>query len=163
AARADAVVLTGARWHGGLSPGPALAQALAPFGFGGPGFASATEIGAARLRDGRALPAGERVLLVSGLARPKELARAARGAGYDVAGELRFADHHPYPEASLARIRRAYAESGAAAVLTSGKDRVKLHGRLELPLAELPVRADPEPAFWEWLDGALAALPGRAA
>jgi tetraacyldisaccharide 4'-kinase len=162
AARAHAVVLTGAGWSGGLSPGPALAQALGPFGFRGPGFASATAAGPARLRDGRALPAGTRVLLVSGLARPEEFARAARAAGHEVVGELRFADHHAYPETSLARIRRAFAQNGAAAVLTTGKDRVKLLGRLELPLAELPVRAEPEPAFWQWLDGEVDALRGRS-
>ena len=72
----------------------------------------------------------------------------------------RLPDHHAYPEPSLARIRRAFAESGAAAVLTTGKDRVKLLGRLDLPLAELPVRADPEPAFWRWLDEALVPLLG---
>jgi hypothetical protein len=43
-------------------------------------------------------------------------------------------------------------------VLTTSKDRVKLHGRLDAPLAELPIRAEPEPAFWEWLDGALGSL-----
>jgi hypothetical protein len=47
-------------------------------------------------------------------------------------------------------------------VLTTVKDRVKLLGRLELPLAELPVRAEPEPAFWEWLDGRLAGLVAGA-
>ncbi|HEX9670753.1 MAG TPA: hypothetical protein VGC93_14875, partial [Thermoanaerobaculia bacterium] len=52
-------------------------------------------------------------------------------------------------------------EHAAAAVLTTGKDRVKLLGRLELPLAELPVRAEPEPAFWQWLDGEIDALRGR--
>ncbi len=158
AARADAVVLTGASWGGGLSPGPALAQILGAYGFRGPGFASATRPAPARLRDGRPLPPGSRVLLVSAVARPEEFARAARDLGYEAAGELRLPDHHAYPEATLARIRRAFGESGAQAVLTTGKDRVKLHGRLDLPLAELPVRAEPEPAFWRWLDEAVDAL-----
>ena len=43
-------------------------------------------------------------------------------------------------------------------MLTTAKDRVKLAGRLDLPLAELPIRADPEPAFWEWLDAAVARI-----
>jgi tetraacyldisaccharide 4'-kinase len=158
AARAHAVVLTGASWSGGLSPGPALAQALGPYGFRGPGFASATQAAPGRLRDGRPLPAGARVLLVSGVARPEEFARAARALGYEAAGELRLPDHHGYPETTLARIRRAFAASAAQAVLTTGKDRVKLHGRIDLPLAELPLRAEPEPAFWRWLDAAVDAL-----
>jgi tetraacyldisaccharide 4'-kinase len=162
AARAHAVVLTGASWSDGLSPGPALAQALGRYGFRGLGFASATRAAAARLRDGRPLPPGTRVLLVSGVARPDEVARAARELGYEVIEELRFRDHHAYPEPSLVRIRRAFAARRAAAVLTTGKDRVKLHGRLDLPLAELPVRAEPEPAFWRWLDGEVDRLLAAA-
>jgi hypothetical protein len=40
--------------------------------------------------------------------------------------------------------------------LTTAKDRVKLLGRLDLPLAEIPIRAEPEPAFWRWLEEALS-------
>ena len=52
----------------------------------------------------------------------------------------------------------AWRASGADAVLTTAKDRVKLHGRLDAPLAELPIRAEPEPAFWQWLDGEIEKL-----
>jgi tetraacyldisaccharide-1-P 4'-kinase len=107
------------------------------------------------------------VLLVSGVARPESFLRAVRGFEVTVAGELRFRDHHPYPDASLERIRRAFAEHGAEAVLTTAKDRVKLLGRMEprldLPLAELPLWAEPEPAFWDWLDGRLGLAPAGAA
>ena len=72
---------------------------------------------------------------------------------------VRFPDHHRYPPASLARIEEAWRTSGAEAVLTTAKDRVKLHGRLDgVPLAELPIRAEPEPAFWAWLDGEIERL-----
>jgi hypothetical protein len=98
------------------------------------------------------------VLLVAGIARPARLFAAARRLGFAVAGELAFADHHAYPAASLAKIRAAFAAGGARAVLTTGKDRVKLLGRLDLPLAELPVAAAPEPAFWAWLADRLAGL-----
>lgn len=77
----------------------------------------------------------------------------ARELGFEVAGELRFPDHHPYPAPTLDRIAAAFRSSGAAAVLTTAKDGVKLLGRLNVPLAELPVRAEPEPGFWAWLDG----------
>jgi tetraacyldisaccharide 4'-kinase len=156
--RAHAVVLTGLRDFDGS--GAALAEALRPYGFTGPGFGSVTRPGTPRrIRDGDLQP-GARVLLVTAIARPEAFAEMARRQELEIAGELRFADHHRYPPASLARVADAWRTSGAEAVLTTSKDRVKLHGRLDVPLAELPIRAEPEPAFWEWLDGKLKGMAG---
>ncbi len=177
AARASAVLLTGAPAGGagagsqealsdgwpGTGTGEALAAALRPYGFRGPGFASRTRSGRPRRLDGSALPAGSAVFLVSGVARPDAFTAAVRALGLEIRGELRFGDHHPYPPASLARLTEAFRASGAAAVLTTSKDRVKLHGRLDLPLAELPIRAEPEPAFWRWLDRELERIQARLA
>jgi tetraacyldisaccharide 4'-kinase len=149
--RAHAAILTGAPdWDG---RGATLAAALRPHGFTGPGFASVTRSGTPRLVGGDPLPAGARVLLVTAIARPSAFTELARDLGLEIAGELSFPDHHLYPAASLARIAEAFQSSGAAAVLVTSKDRVKLFGRLDAPLAELPIRADPEPAFWDWLNG----------
>jgi tetraacyldisaccharide 4'-kinase len=151
-ARAHAVVLTGAS-----SPddGRELAESLRSYGFTGPGFASVTRPGQPRWIGGGGgdLTAGTRVFLVTAIARPERFVSSARNLGFEVAGELRFPDHHPYPAPSLDRIAEAFRSSGAAAVLTTAKDGVKLLGRLNVPLAELPVRAEPEPGFWAWLDG----------
>lgn len=157
AARASAVILTGLSDLTDLSTGlsgAALAKALRPYGFAGPGFTSRTVPGRPRWigRHGE-LPAGVPVFLVSAVARPDTFTAAVRSLGYEIAGELRFPDHHAYPPASLERIATAWKASAAAAVLATSKDRVKLLGRLDLPLAELPVRAAPEEAFWRWLDG----------
>ncbi len=149
--RAHAAILTGASEIDGH--GAALAEALRPHGFTGPGFASRTVPGTARFADGSPVPAGARVFLVTAIARPEGFTGTVRGLGFEIAGELRFPDHHGYPSASLEKIAEAFRTSGAAAVLTTSKDRVKLHRRLQVPLAELPVRAEPEPAFWAWLDG----------
>jgi tetraacyldisaccharide 4'-kinase len=154
-ARADAAILTGAL--GGDRLGETLAEALRPRGFTGPGFASRTVPEAPRGAD---LPAGARVLLVTAIARPEAFAATIRALGFEIAGELRFPDHHRYPPASLVRIDAAWRASGAVAVLTTSKDRVKLHGRLGAPLAELPIRAEPEPAFWQWLDGEIGRIRG---
>ncbi len=155
AARADAALLTG---EPGDATGDDLARALAPHGFRGPGFLAPSRLGPPRFHG----PPAGRVLLVSAIARPEAFAAAARDAaardGLRVTGELRFPDHHRYPEESLERIRRAFRGEGAQAVLTTAKDRVKLHGRLDLPLAELPLAAEPEPAFLRWLDDRLAPL-----
>jgi tetraacyldisaccharide 4'-kinase len=162
AARADAALLTGAPTGGGRAVvaaglGAALAAALRPHGFTGPGFACALRAGAAVLHGPAGsvpLAAGSRVLLVSAIARPEQFAVTVRELDFAVMEELRFPDHHAYPPASLARIAARAAASGAAAVLVTAKDRVKLLGRLAAPLAELPVAAEPEPAFWAWLDAA---------
>lgn len=143
-ARADAAILTGSEDAGAARE---LVEALRPYGFTGPGFASATRPGEPRLAP------GARVFLATAIARPENFAATVRALGFDVAGELRFPDHHAYPPASLQRIQEAFRTSGAETVLTTSKDRVKLHGRLDVPLAELPIRAEPEPAFWEWLEG----------
>jgi tetraacyldisaccharide 4'-kinase len=155
-ARADAAILTGAQEVGSL--GADLAAALRPHGFAGPGFASVTRQGAPAWTGGGELAPGTRVFLVTAIARPETFVATARSLGLDVAGELHFPDHHPYPQASLDRLAAAWRASGATGVLTTAKDRVKLQGRLDLPLAELPIRADPEPAFWEWLDAAVARI-----
>jgi tetraacyldisaccharide 4'-kinase len=155
--RANAVILTGAPdWD---DRGAALAAALRSRGFTGPGFASVTRPGEPRWVDGDPLPAGARVLLVTAIARPAAFTTLARDLGLDIAGELSFPDHHLYTASSLARIADAFRTSAAAAVLVTSKDRVKLLERpdvldvLGVPLGELPIRADPEPAFWKWLDG----------
>jgi tetraacyldisaccharide 4'-kinase len=151
-ARAHAVLMTNA---GSPEDGRALAEALRSYGFTGPGFASFTRPGRPRWigESGGDLEAGSKVFLVTAIARPERFLNSVRELGFEVAGELRFPDHHPYPAPTLARIAEAFRSSGAAAVLTTAKDGVKLLGRLDLPLAELPVRAEPEPEFWAWLDG----------
>lgn len=163
AARADAAILTGAPEAGpdGLSPGAELAAALAPYGFAGPGFASRTRIGAPRFPDGRILSPGAAVYLVSAIARPEEFASAVRELGYEIRGERRFPDHFGYPTESLARLEEELRTSGAEALLATAKDGVKLHGRLASPCAELPIRAEPEPGFWTWLDGEISRIESR--
>ncbi len=150
----------------GQDPGGQLAAALRPYGFAGPGFACRLRGGSPVLHTaGGTVPlaAGSKVLLVSGIARPERFAAAVRELDFAVMGELRFPDHHPFPPASLDRIAARAVASGAAAVLVTAKDRVKLLGRLAAPLAELPVTAEPEPAFWSWLDAAADRLRAGAA
>lgn len=146
--RADAVVLTG----GTELAGAEIAAALRGFGFEGPGFSAPTRVEAPRLVAGGSLPEGARVLLVAAIERPQRFFEAARQFGVEVAGTLTFPDHHDYPSSTLTSIGEVFAENGADVVLTTTKDEVKLLGRLDLPLASLPVRAEPEAGFWSWLD-----------
>lgn len=152
AAEADAVLLTGDPERIAPEDGRALARALEPFGFRGEGFVAPIHPLPAETEDGAALAAGTGVLLVSGVARPRGVRRAAVAVGLTVLAELSFGDHHTYPAASLQKIARRFRESGAAAVATTAKDRVKLAGRLDLPLATIPVACEPEAGFFTWLD-----------
>ncbi len=159
AADADAVLLSG----GDAAAAREAANRLRPFGFDGPGFGCERRTLAPRQTGGDDLPAGAPVLLVSGIARPTEFAAAVAREAVDVVGQLVFADHHAYPEATLDQIRAAFDECGARFVVTTAKDRVKLLGRLDRPLAELPLIALPDDAFFQWLDRRLAALEGEGA
>jgi tetraacyldisaccharide 4'-kinase len=159
ARHADAVLLTGAE---APDAGERLAAALRPFGFRGPGFASYSRLAPPRaIGPGQPLAPGTPVLLVAGIARPEIFFTAARLQGLAVAGELSFPDHHAYPPDALEEIARAFAAAHAQALVVTGKDRVKLQGRLAQPLYELPLRAEPEPAFWTWLDGRLSEIVAR--
>ncbi len=152
---ADAVVLTGSGPDSVEEAGPALANALHRHGFDGPGFASATRPGTIVAVHGEAPRPGDRVIALAGIARPERFIDAVKAQGFDIARELLFPDHHDYPEATIATIGDALRDTGATAVVTTGKDRVKLQGHLELPLAELPIEAVPATGFFEWLDGRL--------
>jgi tetraacyldisaccharide 4'-kinase len=148
---ADAAILTGAEMESGAD----LASSLQPFGFSGRGFAARAVVGEALIERGEQLPPGVRVLVVTGIARPERVHRSLETMPYEVAGTLSFPDHHDYPSDSLREITRRLSADRADWVLTTGKDHVKLLGRLEAPLAMLPLRCEPEKPFWVWLDGFL--------
>ena len=167
-ARADAAILTGYGELDRTAAGAALARALRPYGFRGAGFAAGmapeqprfvtTAPGPGQAGSGKPVPPGSRALLVSGIARPRSFRDTVERLGFPVADHLVFPDHHEYPDASLAKIVRGFHESGATVVMATGKDRVKLQGRLELPLAEVPIRAAPAPELFVWLDERLAEI-----
>lgn len=129
-----------------------LGDALRHFGFTGRSFSCQTRTGNARLIAGGDLTPASRVVAVAAIARPERFMEAVKAAGFDIVEALTFPDHHRYPERSLRQIDHLFEASSANAVLTTTKDRVKLMGRLEAPLAELPMLARPADPFWEWLD-----------
>jgi tetraacyldisaccharide 4'-kinase len=104
-------------------------------------------------------PAGGPVVALAGIARPERFARALTQAGWSVARLLRYRDHHPYTARDVAAIANAMAASGAAAVLTTDKDAVRLlpFRPLPVPIAALPLEVTIAPAaeFRDWLLGAI--------
>lgn len=101
------------------------------------------------------LPPGTRVFVLAGIAGPERFTRAAVEAGYVVAGSWAPGDHHRYSTADVARLAREVESTGAAGVLTTSKDAVRLLPLRPLPFAlyEWPLRVTIEPAdqFAEWL------------
>jgi tetraacyldisaccharide 4'-kinase len=147
-ARADAVVMTGTP----QTCGAELAETLRAYGFDGPGFNSPIHASRPRLVTGQPLAPSSRVLLVAAIARPERFVGSVRELGYSICEVLTFPDHHDYSPKSLERIAQTFERVTADAVLTTSKDQVKLLGRLQLPLASLPIHAEPEEGFWSWLD-----------
>jgi tetraacyldisaccharide 4'-kinase len=69
---------------------------------------------------------GEPVLLLSGLARPGAFRRTVEALGARVVGERRHPDHHRFTAADLQAAFAAATRSGAARVVTTEKDAVRL-------------------------------------
>ena len=156
--RAHAAVLTGAD-EAAPGAGAELAETLGRYGFQGAGFVSRTISAPPVTADGSTLARGARVVAVAAIARPEAFFATAERMGFDIVGRSAFRDHHPYSDDDVAELDRQVAARGAVAILATAKDAVKLRGRTRSTLAEIPIRALPETAFWTWLDGELARLP----
>jgi len=80
---------------------------------------------------------GERILAVSGIARPNRFIQSLETLDLRPAARLEFPDHHPYPPAAMEKIAERVAAHRARAILTTEKDAVKLS---RLPASEgIPV------------------------
>jgi tetraacyldisaccharide 4'-kinase len=101
------------------------------------------------------LPPGARLFVLAGIAGPERFTRAAVEADYVIAGSWTPRDHHRYTVADVARLAREVEATGAAGVLTTSKDAVRLLPLRPLPFAiyEWPLRVTIEPAdvFAAWL------------
>jgi tetraacyldisaccharide 4'-kinase len=94
-------------------------------------------------RTGERLPSdslkGKRFYAVCGIANPASFDLQLRSLGGEFVGHEWFADHHPYSAADLQRIHRDAAAAGAAQILTTEKDWVKIASLCETPQSEIPV------------------------
>ena len=84
---------------------------------------------------------GERVLAVSGIGNPASFRKLLETAGATVAEHCVFPDHHAYSREDVQRIRQAAARAGAARVVTTEKDAVKLAQFDEVARQEVPIWA----------------------
>ena len=120
----------------------------------------------APLGDVRPSP-GARIIAVSAIARPRPFAEGLRAAGFDVASELTWPDHHRFTVRDVDRIRRAVIESGASGIVTTEKDMVRLLPFRPLPFAaawqRLDLRIEPADAFGAWITERLREADTRVA
>lgn len=101
------------------------------------------------VRLGTGIRPGTRTLLVTGVARPDRIRAMLRRTGLEVVDALRFDDHHSYRRQDVTKMLAKMTASGAGAIVTTGKDSVKLRrfAALDPVLHTIPHRlvpVDPE-------------------
>lgn len=129
AGRADIAVLT--RAEDGL-----LASGMAKVAGAAPGLPVAASVHrAASLKGpwdgeeaGLGWLAGKRVIAVSGIASPASFALILKGLNAKIADSLDFPDHYAYRQEDVQKMDALAEAAGADAVVTTGKDAVKLSG-----------------------------------
>jgi tetraacyldisaccharide 4'-kinase len=100
-------------------------------------------------------PSAGPVVAVAGIAHPAGFFRDLTAAGWTIACELPYRDHHRYTAADVARIAGAVRASGARLILTTEKDLVRLlpFRPFAVPVASAPMtlELDRPGALDEWL------------
>jgi tetraacyldisaccharide 4'-kinase len=163
-ARADAVIADGAPdgpWALPVKPRPGNHQPRT--------FKLHRKLGAIRDLDGSptSIDQSATVLAVAGIANPDRFRASLTAAGWNVSGFLPFADHHRYTASDIAKMAAEARAAGAAAIVTTDKDAVRLRGLGPFPVpvavAPLEVTLEPFAQFQNWLlDRVRSAREGRA-
>ena len=116
--------------------------------------------------EAQAAPPGPAVA-VAGIASPSGFFTQLESAGRTLTRRLTFPDHHPFSRKDVASMMAEARASGAACVLTTEKDYVRLlpHRPFAVPVAFVPLTMEPEPLpdFRAWLAASLREardLPG---
>lgn len=91
------------------------------------------EIASGKGADPRALR-GTPVAALCGIAAPADFFRALEGLGARIVYRRRFPDHHRYRAEEIGAFAAAGASAGAAALVTTSKDAVRIPGTQALPL-----------------------------
>ena len=159
AAVADAVIVPGASLDGARTVAERLGIRAA--------FAMSRSLGTlTMLSDRDTRPAADApVFAVAGIARPERFFDDLRRAGFNVAGTMECGDHHAFRQQDIDRIVAAARACGAAVVITTEKDAVRLE-RLDLKataFAAVPLqtRIEPADAFASWIMNGLEQARAR--
>ena len=117
------------------APSAALLELLARQGVHAPVLLS--QFGPAQVVDDQGVAqalGGLPVVAAAGTARPWEIRASVADLGADVRAFYPFADHAPFGAATCAQLDQAVVATGAAALVVTAKDRIKLTGRVRAPL-----------------------------
>jgi tetraacyldisaccharide 4'-kinase len=96
-----------------------------------------------------------RAFVFCGIGSPQRLVKDVAGRGVTVVGQRFFRDHHPFSETELKEVADAALKAGAAAVVTTAKDAVRIQAwPFPKPLLVLSARLDIEglPAVLKRID-----------
>jgi tetraacyldisaccharide 4'-kinase len=111
--------------------------------------------------DNRKVSARSRVFAFAGIAGPDAFFESVTAQGWDVAATRSFGDHHPFSARELNSLFDAAAAAGAAALITTEKDYVRLlaHRPFRMPVGWVPLTMAPEPpeTFRAWLASVVSA------
>jgi tetraacyldisaccharide 4'-kinase len=157
--RAEAVVVP----HGDEAEVSAVVAAVN--GAGTPTFTMSRGLGVPRLVEPWGapprVPRSSPVMALAGIARPEAFFAALQAQEWNVVATRAFGDHHHYTRDEVDAVAREASTAGAALILTTEKDLMRLLPLRPLgaPVAWVPMRVDVEPAgaFREWILGRVAA------
>ena len=114
-----------------------------------------------RLGDIAGLDRSTPVVAVAGIAGPARFFEGLRAAGWRIARELPFADHHRFTASDVEGMFAAARASGAAGVITTEKDMVRLLPfrpfQMAVAFAPLVLEMDGGAEFDAWLRARLSA------
>jgi tetraacyldisaccharide 4'-kinase len=137
---------------------PDPAEEAHAFGGGRPMWRARRRQETARFADAagtRLAPSSGPVVALAGIAHPAGFFRDLARAGWTIARELPYRDHHSFTAADVARIVEAVRAAGARAVLTTEKDLIRLlpFRPFAVPVAYVPMTLEIDPAeeLDEWL------------
>lgn len=98
------------------------------------------------------------ILAFCGIARPEQFFAGLESAGLQLAARIAFRDHYRYTGGDLEQLRRQARAAGAATLVTTEKDRVRLGtlgeasvGPLSIQTAPLRVQIEDEDTAIDWL------------
>lgn len=83
---------------------------------------------------------GRRVVAFAGIGRPEKFFETLERCGAEIVSVFAFADHHPYTDDDIERMK-AMARARGAMLVTTEKDFVRLSPRLRAGISTLPVEA----------------------
>lgn len=89
---------------------------------------------------------------MAGIAYPDRFITSLKDAGWNVVGQMTYADHHRFSARDLDAIASTMAKAGASAVFTTDKDAVRFTSLApSFPLYRVPlvVEFDPPHALFE--------------